>query len=279
MSCRKLEIKNVTKTFPGAHSSANKGTKKGANKGTPKDGLTALQTVSLFVRDGEIVSLIGPSGCGKSTLLDVVAGLARPDGGEVLLDGRAITGQKGFVSYMPQKDVLFPWRTILDNVIIPMEVQGIKKSTARQEAAALLPVFGLEQFADNYPGALSGGMKQRAAFLRTYLCKKDLMLLDEPFGRLDALTRLQMQQWLLKIWQTFKHTVLFVTHDVEEAILLSDRIYVFSARPGRIIAEMAVAFPRPRPAGITTDPAFTAIKAELLQLLGEDAAAQVQAHV
>lgn len=263
MPCPKLEIKNVTKTFPGSE----------------KDRVTALQAVSLFVREGEIVSLIGPSGCGKSTMLDVVAGLTLPDAGEVLLDGTVITGQKGFVSYMPQKDVLFPWRTILDNVIIPLEIQGIKKNAARDEAFTLLPVFGLDKFADSYPWALSGGMRQRAAFLRTYLCKKALMLLDEPFGKLDALTRLQMQQWLLDIWQTMRHTVLFVTHDVEEAILLSDRIYVLSARPGQIIAEVNVDFPRPRHSGITTTPDFTALKSELLQFLGEEVLVQVNAHV
>lgn len=253
MAGAKLEIKNVTKTFPVSK----------------KERLTALKEVALSIREGEIVSLIGPSGCGKSTLLDVLAGLTIPDKGEVLLDGKAITGKKGFFSYMPQRDVLFPWRSIIENVIVPMEIRGIEKNAARLEAAALLPVFGLDNFADSYPGALSGGMRQRASFLRTYLCKKEVMLLDEPFGKLDALTRLQMQQWLLDIWQTFRHTLLFVTHDVDEAILLSDRIYVFSARPGQIIAQVKVDPPRPGNAGATTHPAIAAIRTELLRLLGE----------
>jgi len=259
----KLAISRVTKTF--------------CDPGEPR--LKALQEVSLFVREGEIVSLIGPSGCGKSSLLDVVAGLTLPDEGDVLLDGTPIVGKKGFVSYMPQKDVLFPWRTILDNVIVPLEVQGLNKRAARAEALALLPVFGLESFAAGYPHALSGGMRQRASFLRTYLCKKELMLLDEPFGKLDALTRIQMQQWLLEIWQTFRHTVLFVTHDVDEAILLSDRVYVLSPRPGQILAEVEVPLVRPRLARMTTDQAFTAIKRKLLSLLEEGVFAQVSPGV
>ena len=252
MSVPKLEIMKISKTYPGPELA----------------GIPALNQISLNVRDGEIVSLIGPSGCGKSTLLDIVVGLTKPDEGDVLLDGQPITGKKGFVSYMPQKDVLFPWRTILDNVIIALEVRGINRKAARTEALSLLPVFGLGNYADCYPYALSGGMKQRAAFLRTYLCKRELMVLDEPFGKLDALTRIQMQQWLLGIWQQFSHTVLFVTHDVDEAILLSDRIYVLSAQPGQICGEVKVDFLRPRDYSITIGQAFTAIKMNVLNLLG-----------
>lgn len=246
-----LEIEGVSKTF--------------FPKG--KRPVEALREVSLFVPEGEIVSLIGPSGCGKSSLLDLVAGLNLPEKGNILLNGESITGKKGFVSYMPQKDVLFPWRTIIDNVIVPLEVQGAGRKAARREAISLLPVFGLEKFADSYPDSLSGGMRQRASFLRTYLCKKELMLLDEPFGKLDALTRIQMQHWLLKIWQTFGHTILLVTHDVDEAILLSDRIYVLSQRPGRILAEVGVNLPRPREPEVATDSSFLSIKTRLLNLL------------
>ncbi|UFJ40252.1 ABC transporter ATP-binding protein [Brevibacillus humidisoli] len=253
MTDEKLAIRGISKTFPG----------KGVSR------VRALQDISLSVRQGEFVSLIGPSGSGKSSLLDIIAGLSLPDAGDVLIDGRSKAGERGHVSYMPQRDVLFPWRTILDNVIVPLQIQGVEKKQAREEATRLLPVFGLEQFAASYPHMLSGGMRQRAAFLRTYLCKKELILLDEPFGSLDALTRMQMQQWLLGIWQQFRHSVLLVTHDVDEAILLSDRIYLLSARPGEIVAEVDVPLPRPREPVITTDPAFLSIKSRLLQLLQE----------
>lgn len=251
----RLEIKQITKNF----------------SASGKDAVKALDNVSMYIKDQEIVSLIGPSGCGKSTLLNIVAGLIKPDSGEVLLDGQIITGKKGFTGYMPQKDVLFPWRTILDNAILGLEVNGISKKNARKEALSLLPVFGLEQFADSYPHTLSGGMRQRAAFLRTYLCRKELMLLDEPFGKLDALTRMQMQQWLLGMWQKFRQTLLFITHDVDEAILLSDRIYVMTPRPGRILAEVKVDIPRPREYSIGTDPVSALIKVKLLSLLGQTA--------
>lgn len=231
--------------------------------------IEALTDVSLQVSEGEIVGIIGPSGCGKSSLLDLLAGLQSPEQGDILLDGVSIIGKKGLVSYMPQKDVLFPWRTILDNVIVPLELQGVKRSKAVEEAQGLLSVFGLQNFEFSYPDALSGGMRQRAAFLRTYLCQKEVMLLDEPFGKLDALTRRQMQQWLLNIWQRFKHTLLFVTHDVDEAILLADRIYVMSARPGRIVAEVKVPLERPRSLKQTMEAQYSSTKAELLRLLEE----------
>ncbi|SHH14257.1 ABC transporter ATP-binding protein [Desulforamulus hydrothermalis] len=229
--------------------------------------ILALDRVSLTVGEGEFVSLIGPSGCGKSTLLELVAGLARPDQGDILLQGRSVAGCRGHVSYMPQNDVLFPWRTVLDNVILPLQLQGMATKEARQTARQLLPLFGLAGFADSYPHMLSGGMKQRAAFLRTYLCRQELMLLDEPFGKLDALTKIQMQEWLLDIWQRFQHSVLFVTHDIEEAILLSDRIYLFSPRPGRILAELTVTLPRPRSPRLTTDRAFIKLKETLYSRL------------
>jgi ABC-type nitrate/sulfonate/bicarbonate transport system ATPase subunit len=195
------------------------------------------------------------------------------------MGGKRINGKRGLASYMPQKDVLFPWRTVLDNVITPLEVGGVSKKAAREEAVSLLPVFGLAKFADSYPWALSGGMRQRAAFLRTYLNKQELMLLDEPFGQLDALTRIQMQQWLLEIWHKFRRSILFVTHDVEEAIMLSDRIYVMSARPGRIIAEEKIAFSRPRDLTVAHDPAFVAVKMRILGLLRNFTGNEVAAGV
>ncbi|ABO51705.1 ABC transporter related protein [Desulforamulus reducens MI-1] len=227
----------------------------------------ALDRVSLAVAAGEFVSILGPSGCGKSTLLDMVAGLSNPDEGDILLGKQSIVGKRGYVSYMPQSDLLFPWRTVLDNVIIPLQLQRIGIAEARKEALDLLPVFGLEKFAHSYPDMLSGGMRQRAALLRTYLCKRDLLLLDEPFGKLDALTKIQMQQWLLDIWEQFKPSVLFVTHDIDEAILLSDRIYLLSPRPGRLQAEIMVQLPRPRNPRITTNSAFARIKEKVYRYL------------
>ena len=229
--------------------------------------LTVLKNIDLYIKNGEFVSIIGPSGCGKSTLLDIIAGLLKQDSGTVFFNGKNISGKRGYVSYMPQNDVLFPWRTIIDNVIVPLEIEGVDKDQARKQAFELLPVFGLRDFAHHYPKQLSGGMRQRASFLRTYLCKKEMMLLDEPFGRLDALTRLKMQQWLLNIWQKFKQTVLLITHDIDEAIFLSDRIYVLSTRPGKVIEEVKVELERPRHTNITTSVEFSAIKSRLMNIL------------
>lgn len=245
-----LEVKEVTKSFSGRN-----------NK------IEALHKVSLQVAEGEIVSIVGPSGCGKSTLLDIISGLSLPDQGEIYLNGLNITGKRGLAGYMRQKDSLFPWRTITDNVIVPLEVQGVSKKAARAKVFSLLPVFGLEKFADSYPDMLSGGMRQRASFLRTYLSQREIMLLDEPFGKLDAMTRSQLQSWFQEVWQSFRQTVLFVTHDIEEAILLSDRIYVFSGRPGEVTGEIAVNLDRPRSANRTTENDFVELKRKLLKLL------------
>ncbi|MGM7634967.1 ABC transporter ATP-binding protein [Bacillus sp. Hm123] len=252
METAKLLVSNVSKTFY-----------------TTKNTIEAVRTASIEVKDGEFISLIGPSGCGKSTILDIAAGLTNPDEGTVSLNGTDITNQKGHVSYMPQSDVLFPWRTILDNVIVPLEVAGVNKKEAREQAQSLLTLFGLESFADSYPHTLSGGMRQRAAFLRTHLCHKEVMLLDEPFGKLDALTRRQLQQWLLSIWQQFQRSVVLVTHDVDEALLLSDRIYVMSSRPGQIIYELTVDLPRPRDPEVMTTQTFNEMKRTLFQHLQE----------
>ena len=243
----KLVLNNISKTFY-----------------DPQE-LKTLDHVSITLHDGELVSILGPSGCGKSTLLEIIAGLYVPDEGEILLDGEDLTGQKGRVSYMTQNDIMFPWRKVIDNVIIPLELQGIKKNIARKEALSHLKTFGLEKFAHAYPATLSGGMRQRASLLRTYLCKKDIMLLDEPFGRLDALTKIQLQQWFLEIWEHAKKSVLFVTHDIDEAIFLSDRIYILSALPGTVAAEIAIPLKRPRSLQITTHPDFMSIKKKILE--------------
>jgi ABC-type nitrate/sulfonate/bicarbonate transport system ATPase subunit len=184
-----------------------------------------------------------------------------------------ITGRAGMVSYMLQKDLLLPWRTVLDNVIFGMEIQGVPKAEARARAVPYLERYGLRGFGDSYPGMLSGGMRQRAALLRTLLCNKEVILLDEPFGALDAQTRLRMQAWLLTLWRDFGLTVLFITHDVDEAIFLSDEIVVLSPRPGRIREILSVDLNRPRGREIVTDPRFATLKAHCLSLLfeGEDA--------
>src|SRR6201988_1463329 len=213
---------------------------------TPHGAFLALAPVSLAIAPGRFVSLIGPSGCGKSTIFNIVAGLLEPTQGRVLIAGADSTGTIGRVGYMLHKDLLVPWRTVLDNVILGMEIQGVPLRDARQRALPLLQRYGLSGFEYLYPNALSGGMRQRAALLRTLLFDTDVILLDEPFGALDAQTKLQMQEWLLGLWADFGKTVVFVTHDIEEAIYLSDEVHVMATRPGRIIASISVDLPRPR---------------------------------
>jgi ABC-type nitrate/sulfonate/bicarbonate transport system ATPase subunit len=230
----------------------------------------ALAPVTLAIAPGHFVSLIGPSGCGKSTIFNIVAGLLEPTGGRVLIDGADATGTIGRVGYMLQKDLLLPWRTVLDNVILGMEIQGLSLSIARERALPLLQRYGLSGFEHLYPHALSGGMRQRAALLRTLLFDTDIVLLDEPFGALDAQTKARMQEWLLQIWGDFGKTVVFVTHDVEEAIYLSDEVHVMATRPGQIVETIPVTIPRPRQRTATLAPEFIAIKEHCLKLLSTD---------
>ena len=243
---------------------------------TRGDPLHVLDAVDFAAQAGEFVSIIGPSGCGKSTLLNILAGLEEPSAGHVRVDGRPGEGRLGSVAYMPQKDLLLPWRTALDNAILALEVQGWDRAAARGRAGELLATFGLQGFEDHYPADLSGGMRQRTAFLRTILADKRLVLLDEPFGALDALTRANLQAWLLDLWGLLAVTVVLVTHDVEEALLLSDRIYVMTARPGRISRVMTVPLQRPRTYDLVSSPEFTALKADLLATLRESGSAVSQ---
>jgi len=228
----------------------------------------ALEDVSFQITRGEFVTLIGPSGSGKSTICNLITGLVRPDAGEILLNGAVISGQAGRVGYMPQRDLLLPWRTVLDNAMLGPEIAGRANAEIRRRAQELLPVFGLEGFADAYPATLSGGMRQRAALLRTVLLDRDVMLLDEPFGALDAMTRREMQRWLLDVWARFRATILFITHDVREAVLLGDRVIVLSARPGRVRLEVPITLPRPRE---DSSEAFIAQQAQLVRVLEQGA--------
>jgi len=240
---------------------------------TPSGAFHALAPVTLAIPQGRFVSLIGPSGCGKSTIFNVIAGLLEPSGGRVIIDGVDATGTIGRVGYMLQKDLLLPWRTVLDNVILGMEIQGVPLAEARARALPLLNRYGLNGFEYLYPNSLSGGMRQRAALLRTLLFDTDVILLDEPFGALDAQTKLQMQEWLMQLWGDFNKTVLFVTHDVEEAIYLSDEVHVMGTRPGRIVETIPVALPRPRIRTSALTPEFLVIKERCLKLLNVNAAA------
>src|SRR6266700_4311196 len=214
-----------------------------------QDGRKSLETlasIDLVVNLGEFVTVIGPSGGGKSTLFNIVAGVDQPSSGVVAIDGDATGVRAGKSGYMPQQPLLLPWRTVEENVMLGLDVLRVPRKKAQQEANELLKHFGLAEFAHNYPSTLSGGMRQRVALLRTVLFNRSFLLLDEPFGALDALTRLSCQVWLLDVWQEFHSSVLFITHDVREAILLSNRIYVLSARPARVLRVVDVPLPRPR---------------------------------
>jgi ABC-type nitrate/sulfonate/bicarbonate transport system ATPase subunit len=241
---------------------------------TPTGVFHALAPMTLSIPQGRFVSLIGPSGCGKSTIFNIIAGLLEPTAGRVMIDGVDATGTIGRVGYMLQKDLLLPWRTVLDNTILGMEIQGVPLRQARERALPLLNRYGLSGFEYLYPNSLSGGMRQRAALLRTLLFDTDVILLDEPFGALDAQTKLQMQEWLLQLWSDFGKTVLFVTHDVEEAIYLSDEVHVMGTRPGRLIATIPVSLPRPRIRTSALTPEFIALKEHCLALLTVDPAAR-----
>ena len=243
---KKLEVRHVSKSF---------------------DGRLILDDVSIELNRGELVCLLGVSGGGKTTLFNIISGLLTPDGGQVLLDGEDITGRPGRISYMLQKDLLLPYRTILDNAALPLVLRGMKKADARAEASKLFPRFGLEGTQRKYPAQLSGGMRQRAALLRTYLFSRDVALLDEPFSALDTITKSAIHRWYLDVMERIRLSTLFVTHDIDEAILLSDRIYLLSGQPGRITGELAVTEPRPRPADFNLTPEFLEYKRKILELL------------
>jgi ABC-type nitrate/sulfonate/bicarbonate transport system ATPase subunit len=251
MEASRIELRNISKTFRGTGRS-----------------IPALDGISLRVMPGEFVTIIGASGSGKSTLFNLCVGLQQPDRGEILIDGEVKRDRTGLLGYMPQRDLLMPWRSVLDNAVIPLEIKGVPRKEARKQALEMLPSFGLEHFENEYPATLSGGMRQRAALLRTWLMGRSTLLLDEPFGALDALTRREMQSWLLGVWREFKWTVMFITHDVEEAIYLGDRVIVLTARPGTVKAEIDVDLPRPRHQSMVVEPEFGNLTRNLLKELG-----------
>jgi len=243
---KKLEVQHISKSF---------------------DGKPVLQDVSVELHQGELVCLLGVSGGGKTTLFNVISGLLSPDQGRVLLDGEDITARPGHISYMLQKDLLLPYRTIEDNVALPLVIKGMKKKQARSEVSPLFAQFGLEGTQKKYPSQLSGGMRQRAALLRTYMFSRDVALLDEPFSALDTLTKSSIHKWYLDVMENIRLSTLFITHDIDEAILLSDRIYLLSGSPGRIVEEIVIHEPKPRRSDFNLTPEFLAYKRRILALL------------
>ena len=242
----KLQVKGVSKTFAGKK---------------------ILEDISIDLHKGELVSLLGVSGSGKTTLFNVISGLMKPDSGSVLLDGKEITGQPGHISYMLQKDMLLPYRKVVDNVALPLLIKGISKKEARAQASAHFDEFGLEGTQNLYPSQLSGGMRQRAALLRTYLFSQDVALLDEPFSALDTLTKSSIHKWYLDVMERIKLSTLFITHDIDEAILLSDRIYLLTGQPGRITDEILIDAPRPRHEDFKLTPEFIDYKRRIIEKL------------
>jgi ABC-type nitrate/sulfonate/bicarbonate transport system ATPase subunit len=244
-----LEVKNVTFSYDGV------------NK--------ILNDVNLTLNDGELVCLLGVSGGGKTTLFNIIAGLLEPQQGQVLLNGEDITGQSGKVSYMLQKDMLLPYRTVEDNVALPLIIKGMKKKEAREKVGGYFEEFGIEGTQKRYPVELSGGMKQRAALLRTYLFSAQVALLDEPFSALDTLTKSEMHRWYLDVMDRIKLSTLFITHDVDEAILLSDRICLLTGSPGEIRHEIRIPVPREERKDFELTPEFLSYKQQIMALLRE----------
>jgi ABC-type nitrate/sulfonate/bicarbonate transport system ATPase subunit len=229
--------------------------------------LDVVRGLSLEVAEGELVSVLGPSGSGKSTTFGVLTGAVAARSGEVLVDGVPLAQRRDAFAFMPQKDALLPWRKIIDNLTLGLEVQGLKRRAARAKVQPLVAQFGLDGFEQAYPFQLSGGMRQRAALLRTVVQDRPVLLLDEPFGALDALTRAGMQRWLEDMRRAFGWTILLITHDVREAVFLSDRIHVLSPRPATVVRTVDVDLPHPRSLQALADPAFGRIETELLETL------------
>lgn len=231
------------------------------------DQETIIEDISIELHDRELVCLLGASGGGKTTLFNVISGLQKPDQGKVLLNEKEITGQPGNISYMLQKDLLLPYKTIEDNVALPLFIRGEKKKEARARVSGFFEEFGLEGTQKKYPHQLSGGMRQRAALLRTYMFSGDAALLDEPFSALDTLTKGEMHRWYLDVMDKIHLSTLFITHDIDEAILLSDRIYLLGGRPGKITDEIVIREPKPRRKDFNLTEEFLEYKKMILEKL------------
>lgn len=238
-----LQVNNITKSF---------------------EHETIIQDISMELREGEIVSLLGASGGGKTTLFNIIAGLSQPDEGSIQMNGLDITGKPGHVSYMLQKDLLFPYRTIVDNVALPLLIRGEKKAAAREKAASYFEEFGLSGTESKYPSQLSGGMRQRAALLRTYLFSENVALLDEPFSALDMMTKSAVHEWYLEVMEKIKLSTLLITHDIDEAILLSDRIYLLTGKPGTLTKELVIKETKPRRKDFHLSEEFLQYKREII---------------
>ncbi|MFQ6818943.1 MAG: ABC transporter ATP-binding protein [Blautia sp.] len=231
------------------------------------DGRKIIKNISLTLHEGELISILGVSGGGKTTLFNVISGLTEPDEGWVFLDGEDITGKPGRISYMLQKDLLLPYRTVEDNVALPLLLRGEKKKAAREQVRPYFEEFGLEGAQKQYPAQLSGGMRQRAALMRTYMFSQNVALLDEPFSALDTITKSSMHGWYLNIMEKIRMSTLFITHDIDEAILLSDRICLLTGRPGEITEEIVIREPKPRRKDFNLTEEFLNYKREILAAL------------
>ena len=237
------------------------------NIGQIYDGKKVLSDISFDVNESEFITLIGPSGCGKSTIFKIITGLEKNYTGNVIIDGTDIEKYQGKLAYMPQNDLLLDWRTLYKNAVLPMEIEKTDKKTMNERIKKLLPEFKLSGEEGKYPYELSGGMKKRAALLRTFLVDSDIMLLDEPFGALDAITRSEMQQFLLEVCEKHRHTVLFITHDIDEAVYLSDRIIVLGKNPAVIKGEIKIQISKPRNTDVLLEREFLEYKKKIMDML------------
>ncbi|MCD6679429.1 MAG: ABC transporter ATP-binding protein [Burkholderiaceae bacterium] len=251
-----IVLKGVTKTYPSTARDAS--------------DVTAVDNVDFAISDCDIVCLVGPSGCGKSTVLNMIAGFEQPTSGQITVGSTAVSGAGPDRMVVFQSPALFGWMTVYENVVFGPKKQGVPRSRYEADAQRFIDAVGLTEFASHYPYQLSGGMRQRVQIARALVNRPEVLLMDEPFGALDFQTRLLMQELLLKVWSEFRPTIMFITHDVDEAIFLGDRVYVMSRRPGRLKEQVDVPFPKPRSMSVLTDPAFIALKERVLQSIKDE---------